>query len=44
MPELMTRAVTFVRAEGNDIPCTIATRTPVARGGDLEVLSCARAC
>ena len=41
MPELMTRAVTFVRAEGNDIPCTIATRTPVARGGDLEVLSCA---
>ncbi len=42
MNELSTRELTFGRAaEGELIPCTIATRTPVQRGDGMEVLSCA---
>ncbi len=41
MSDMLTRAVTFGRAEGSDIPCVIATRAPVARGDGAEVLSCA---
>lgn len=41
MSDLLTRAVMFGRADGADIPCTIATTAPVGRGGEFEVLSCA---